>query len=145
MAKRRELNAMSAEELYALARQREREEKELEKESAREEIAELETQKKDLIAEYKAAVGELDKAIRKLRKKVGATKRVASSGRVGRKGSTTSRVLEIIDQSKSARSKDIKARLEEEGLATKYLPQILASLKRQGKIISGGRGIYKLA
>ena len=82
MAKRRELNAMSAEELYALARQRAKEEKELEKESVREEIAELETQKKDLIAEYKAAVGELDKEIRKLRKKVGGRRNDAEQ--VGR-------------------------------------------------------------
>lgn len=145
MAKKRDIQEMSADELFELARQREKEEKELEKESVREEIAELEAQKKELNAEYKAAIGELDKALRKLRKKAGIAKRTSGASSGARKGSTTARVLEIIGQSKSASSKDIKAHLESEGVATKYLPQTLASLKRQGKIASAGRGVYKLA
>lgn len=136
---------MSADELYELARQREKEELNLEKESVREEIAELEAQKKELTAEYKAAVGELDRALRKLRKKVGTGKRSGASGGNSKGGSTTARVLDLIGQAKSASTKDLKAQLEAEGVATKYLAQTLASLKRQGKIASARRGVYKLA
>lgn len=145
MVKRRNVKEMSADELYELARQREKEEQESEKESVREQIAELEAQKKELSTEYKAAIGELDKTLRKLRKKAGVTKRSGTSGGRARKGSTTARVLEIIGQSKSASSKDIKVQLESEGIATKYLAQTLASLKRQGKVKSAGRGVYKSA
>lgn len=58
MAKKRDLSEMSAEELFELARLREKQEKDLEKESVREEIAELEAQKKELNVEYKAAISE---------------------------------------------------------------------------------------
>ena len=145
MAKKRDLSEMSAEELFELARLREKQEKDLEKESVREEIAELEAQKKELNAEYKAAIAELDKLLRRLRKKAGVVKRTGGSGGGVRQGSTTARVLEIIGRSKSVSSKEIKAQLDGEGIATKYLPQTLASLKRQGKISSAGRGVYKLA
>ncbi len=143
MARKRDINELSADELYELARQREKEEKEFEKESVREEIAELEAQKKEIAAEYKAAIGELDKALRKLRKKAGGVKRATGGGN-SKGGSTTGRVLELIGQAKSVSSKDIKNQLEAEGIATKYLAQTLASLKRQGKIASAGRGVYKL-
>lgn len=143
MKANKSLGKLSADELFDLARQRQREEAEAQKEGVREEIAALEAKKRDLTADYKAAVVELDKEIRKLRRKIGASPRRAGGGR--RSSGVSARLLELVGEMKKASTRDLKVRLESEGVSTKYIAQTLANLKRQGKVKTVSRGIYTLA
>lgn len=138
MAKKKTVDAMSAEELYALAQQRERQEHEAAQEAVREEIEALRAERRELVAAHKKALNAVDAKIRKL----GGRASRSSGRRSG--GNITSKVLEVLSHGKAS-TKDIKAALDAQGVTANNLSQTLAYLKRTGRVTSPSRAVYALA
>ncbi len=144
---------MSAQELFALAEQKRHEEQEAQKAEKVARIEELKAQGKQLKAEHKKALEALESeftramaSIDKELQELGAKSRSANgSFKVGRRGSTSNKILAIIGAAGKIKSSDLRAKLEEEGIDTKNLNQQLAYLKRNGKLSNPGRGIYAIA
>jgi hypothetical protein len=137
---RKDINNLSAEELYELARQREQEEYEQEKEERRAQLAELRAERKKMLARHKREIAEIDEQIQALGGR--------SRNRAAKQGSQTgisSMVLEILAAEKKTDTKHIRAALEASGIDTTNLGQTLAYLKRTGRIKSAGRGVYAMA
>lgn len=136
MAKKN-LTNLSADELYEMARQRELQEAEAEKEAVRAQLGELRAKRRDTVAKHRKELSSIDAKIRKLGGRTGPGHRRRSSG-----GSVTEHVLEIVKSSKKVSTKEIKAELENRGVVANNLAQTLAYLKRQGKVKSPSRSIY---
>lgn len=136
MAKKKTLDAMSADELYALAQQREHEEQAAQQAAVRDQIEALRAERRDLVAAHKKALAAVDAKIRKLG---GRTRRGG-----GRGVNVTSKVLDILAKGKAS-TKEIKAELDSQGIAAGNLSQTLAYLKRTGRVTSPSRAVYALA
>ncbi len=141
MARRKSLEKMSAEELYELAREREQQEAAAVDQS-KEQIAELRAQRKALVAEHNKALKAIDKEISRLQ---GGKKRAARRGGGAPRGQLSARALELVVKHGPIKGKDLKARLEKEGLDATYLAQTLAGLKKKGQVASPSRGVYQAA
>jgi hypothetical protein len=138
MAKKKTIETMSADELFALAQQREQEEHEEQQAVVREQIEALRTQRRELLAKHKKEVAAVDAKIRKL----GGRTRKAGGRRGG--SNVTAQVLEVLTKGK-ATTKDIKAALDAQGVTASNLSQTLAYLKRTGRVTSPSRATYALA
>ncbi|WP_018871875.1 hypothetical protein [Thioalkalivibrio sp. ALJ16] len=137
---------LSAEELYALARQREKEEAESKEAERREQREKLMEKRKEMLARHRKELNELERQIRELGGRVGRA--APSGGRRGRRAageSISQKLCEIVATQPEMGIKDIKAQAEKAGLDTKNISQTLAYLKRQGRLTSPRRGIYKSA
>lgn len=136
MARKKTVEDMSSDELYALAEARAEEEVERQREEARLVLEELRGKRRELVAKQRKELAVVDREIRKL---TGKTKNKA-----GRRGgvNVTERVMQIVVNAGEISTKDIKAELENEGLNVSNLSQTLAYLKRQGKVTSPTRSIY---
>ena len=153
MAKRKPIEKMSAEELYALAQQREQEEHEAQNSARIEQIEELKANRKMLIAEHKQSMKALEKehnkAVKALDNEIaklgGRAPRRGGGGGGGRRGGASQAIMELIEAMGPVSTSDLKAKLEEQGIETKNLAQQLAYLKRQGKVVSPSRAVYALA
>lgn len=139
MAKKKPVEKMSADELYALAQQREQEEQQAQQEAVRQEVDALRAQRRELIAKHKKEVAAIDAKIKKLGGRTGGGRRRGSAG-----GSVTSAILEILATGKAS-TKDIKAALDAQGITASNLSQTLAYLKRTGRVTSPSRAMYALA
>lgn len=137
MAKKTTVNDLSAEELYALAQQKEQEEYEQEREALRVQIEALRTERRELVAKQRKELAALDAKIRKL------GGRTRSKGRG--KGNVTDQVLSIVQSAGKISTKDIKAALESQGTTANNLSQTLAYLKRTGRVVSPARSMYTIA
>lgn len=138
MARKKPIDELSAEELYELARQREREEREAEREANRAHLEELREHRREVIAQHRKELAAIDREIRQLG---GRTRsRTAGSG----EGKISDRVLKLIEASGRISTKDLKASLDQSGVETKNLNQLLAYLKRNGRVVSPARGVYAL-
>ena len=138
MARRKTVEDMSSDELYALAQSRAEEELERQREETRLMVEELRARRREMVAQHKKEVAALDREIRKLSGK-GKTTRTSSR----RSGvNVTDRVMQIVANAGEISTKDIKAELENEGLNVSNLSQTLAYLKRQGKVTSPARSVY---
>ncbi len=135
MARKKPIEAMSAEELYELAKAKEQEEFERERETIKQQIQELRGQRRELLARHKREVAALDKQIRELGGRTGGNGR-------GRRGNVSDRVVEIINRSGEISTRDLQAQLEEEGVMPKNLGQTLAYLKRTGRVTTPRRAVY---
>ena len=136
MAKK--LSNLSAEELYALAREREQQEAEEAKEAMRAQLQDLRAKRRDVVARHRKELAEIDAEIRGLGGRAArAGKKRQSSGI-----SITDQVLEIVGAVDSISTKEIQAELENRGVVANNLAQTLAYLKRQGKVTSPSRSIY---
>ncbi|PYG03182.1 MULTISPECIES: hypothetical protein [unclassified Thioalkalivibrio] len=138
---------LSAEELYALAREREREEEERKEAERKEKREALKEKRREMVARHKAELRELDRQIEELGGRVGG-RRKASSARGGRRGgggSISQKLCDIVASQPEMSVKDIKAEAEKAGLDTRNISQTLAYLKRQGRLTSPRRGVYKAA
>jgi hypothetical protein len=135
MAKKKSLEELSADELYALAQEREQQEAEAQREAVKQQVDELRAQRKTLIAEHKKELAALDKEIRKLG---GRTR----SRRAGGGENVTDVVLGIVQAAGEISTKDIRAQLEAQGVEAANLAQTLAYLKRQGRVTSPSRSVY---
>jgi DNA replicative helicase MCM subunit Mcm2 (Cdc46/Mcm family) len=141
MPRRKSVEKMSAEELYELARQREQEEATVADQS-KEQIAELKAQRKALVAEHTKALKAIDKELATLQ---GGKKRRAKRGSGAPRGQLSARALELVAKHGPIQGRDLKARLEKEGLDATYLAQALAGLKKKGQVTSPSRGVYQAA
>jgi hypothetical protein len=140
MAKKKGIDELSAEELYGLAKAREAEEREREREAMRAEVDKLKTERKAILARHRKELAAIDAKIRKL------GGRAVSRGTRGSNGSNISAsVIEILSDKKQHSTKDIQAELNQRGIIAKNLAQTLAYLKRQGKVKSPKRSIYALS
>jgi hypothetical protein len=131
------LTDLSSEELYELARQREEQEAEEEKEAVRAQIDELREKRRALVAKQRKELAKIDSEIKGLGGRVPRGKRRGGGG-----VSVTEQVLDIVSGSKQISTKDIKAELEARGVVANNLAQTLAYLKRQGKVASPARSVY---
>lgn len=139
MAKKKTFETMSADELYALAQQREQEEHEEQQAAVREQVEALRNERRELLAKHKKEIAALDAKIRKLG---GRTRR--AGGRRGAGSNVTAQVLEVLAKGKAS-TKEIKAALEAQGMTVSNLSQTLAYLKRTGRVTSPSRATYALA
>jgi hypothetical protein len=136
MARKKTVEAMSSEELFALAEARAEEELERQREEARLVLEELRGKRREMVAQHRKELAAVDREIRKLTGK--------NKARSGRRGgvNVTETVMQIVTSAGEISTKDIKAALESEGLNVSNLSQTLAYLKRQGKVSSPARSIY---
>lgn len=136
MAKKKTVEDMSSDELYALAQSREEEEQERQREEARQIVEDLRNNRREVVARHRKELAAIDREIRKLGGK--------SKARAGKRSgvNVTERVMQIVVNAGEISTKDIKAELENEGLNVSNLSQTLAYLKRQGRVVSPARSVY---
>lgn len=129
---------MSAAQLRALADKIEKQEAAEKAAQIKEEIASLKTERKSLVSDHKKALSAIDRKIARL------TGKGAKPGRSKRGGSASAAIVDFVGKSGKATTKEIKAALEKKGISTANLNQTLAYLKRQNRISSPSRAVYKL-
>lgn len=134
MAKKKSIDELSAEELFALAQQREEQEAQAERELVKQQVEELKARRKELIAQHRKEVAALDREIKRLGGRSGSRK---PSG-----VNVTDAVMEIVYDAGEISTKEIKAKLDSKGVPTQNLSQTLAYLKRQGRVHSPSRSVY---
>jgi len=134
------LATLSAEELFALANEKQREELEEQQREQQVRIAELRSARRKLVAMQRKEVAAIDAEIRGLG---GGARRKPPRG--GRADGLSARILAILEASGDTSIKGIRAELEAQGTSHANLNQTLAYLKRTGRIVSRGRAIYALA
>ncbi|MGD8265590.1 MAG: hypothetical protein PVH09_03435 [Chromatiales bacterium] len=100
-------------------------------------IAELREQKKVLMAKHRKELAAIDAEIRALGGR--------SGGRKGRQSGASAAILELLGKNGEMDTKSIRSKLESQGVAVSNLGQTMAYLKRNGKVKSTGRGVYKIA
>ena len=122
-----------------MAKAREAEERERERESMRAEIDQLKAERKAIAARHRKELAAIDAKIRKMGGRVGARGARSSNG-----SNISASVIEILSDKKQHSTKDIQAELSERGIVAKNLAQTLAYLKRQGKVKSPKRSIYSV-
>jgi len=137
----KKIQDLSAEELYALAREREKEEAELQEKELREKRDELKAKRKELVARQRKELAALEREIQKLG---GVTGRQASVKRSRGNGTATisSQLCDIVATEAEMTIAEIREKAESAGVHTGNLSQTLAYLKRQGRVASPRRGIY---
>jgi DNA-binding protein H-NS len=138
MAKKKPIDRLTAVELYELARERERQEMEEQREAARAQIEEIKERRRELIAQHRKELAAIDREMRQLG---GRTR----SSRAQAGGKISEQVVDTIASAGRINTKDLKVQLDERGVETKNLNQMLAYLKRNGRVVSPQRGIYAVA
>lgn len=134
MARRKNVDDFSSDELYALAQARQQEEEEEKRNAMRMQIDELKQQRRELLTRHRKEVNALDSKIKKLGGKTRGRQRSAVS--------VTDAVLAIVQAAGKISTKDIKAELDRQGVVASNLSQTLAYLKRQGRVSSPHRSVY---
>ena len=138
---KKDIEELSAEELYALARRREKQEAERQEKKHAKKREELKANRKELVAKQRKELATLDREIQKL----GGTvrRRAPQKARRAGGGPTIGEQLTMIvaNQPEMAIS-EIREKAEEAGVDTGNLLQALAYLKRQGRLASPRRGVY---
>lgn len=137
----KDIQELSSEELYALARKREKEEAEREEKKLVKQREALKAKRKELLAEQRKELAELDREIQKL----GGTvrRRAPAKARRERGGATiVDQLCAIVATQPEMAVSEIREKAEEAGIETQNLSQTLAYLKRQGRLGSPRRGVY---
>ena len=132
------MNQMSSEELFELARERQRQEQAAAQEQIKQQIDVLVAERNDLIKRHKTDLRKIDNELQKLR----GTSRKSETGR--KRGQLSSNLLEVIEAQQPISSKALKKELEKRGFSTKNLSQTMAYLKRKGVVDSPSHGVYQL-
>ncbi len=147
-------NNMTAEELYNLAKQREIEEQKKVMQENQQKIAELREERRQLQLKHNKEIREETRQL-KIRhknelkdvnariKSLGGRVSGASATGKGRTGASAA-IVEILDAGEMD-TKAIREKLEAIGISVGNLGQTLAYLKRNGRVASVARGIYKKA
>jgi len=136
------IEELSAEELYALAREREQAEARAQAEQFAEKRAELRQERKAMLARHRKELAEIEREITKL----GGTVRRGRTTRKSSDGPTIVDQLCTIVASKPAMTvQEVREQAESIGVGTQNLSQTLAYLKKQGRLMSPERGVYALA
>ena len=135
---------MSSEELLELAKIRRREEAEVARRECRDELNNLRQQRRELIKAHNKAIHSIDNQIKKIRLKMSPTGTLpatdAPSG-----GNISKAVLSTLEANDEMSTQQLHEVLGHANLNTTNLSQTLSYLKRQGKVVSPARSIYKLA
>lgn len=137
MAKK-DIQQMSADELYALAQKKEKEEEAKQKEAMKAKITELREKKKALMAKHRKELAAVDAEIRALGGRSGG-------GRKGRQTGASTAILDLLGKQGEMDTGSIRSMLESQGVSVSNLGQTMAYLKRNGKVKSRARGVYMLA
>jgi len=134
-----DLNNMTADDLYKLAKQREADERKWIAEENKQKITDLREERRQLQHRHKKEINEVNSRIKALGGKVSGT---LASGK-GRTGASAT-IVEILDAGEMD-TKAIRDKLEAIGVAVGNLGQTLAYLKKNGRIASVARGVYTKA
>lgn len=129
---------MTADDLYKLAKQREVDERKWVAEENKQKIAELREERKQLQARHKKEINEVNARIRALGGKVPATT-ATGKGRTG----ISAAIVELLDEVGELDTTTIRQKLDAVGVSVGNLGQTLAYLKKNGKVTSVSRGVYK--
>ncbi|MFO8005865.1 hypothetical protein [Thioalkalivibrio sp.] len=145
-AEKKNIADLSAEELYALAREREQEEEDRREQEMKEKLDALKIARKEMLARHRKELSELDRQIRALggsvpKARAGRTRRRSGSGA----GTISQRLCEIVATQPEMTVSEIREQAEGAGIDTKNISQTLAYLKRQGRLASPRRGVYTSA
>ncbi len=135
-----DMNKMTSEELFALANQKQSDEKKWIAEENKGKIAEVRAERKAILLRQKNEINEINKRITALGGKVsGAT----TTGKGG--AGISAVIMGLLDEVEHMDTKAIREKLETLGVSVSNLGQSLAYLKKGGKVESVERGIYKKA
>jgi len=133
-----DFNNMTADDLYKLAKQRESDEQKWIAEENKQKIADLREERKQLQARHKKEINEVNSRIRALGGKVAG----ASTTGKGRTGISAA-IVELLDEVGELDTTAIREKLNSIGVSVGNLGQTLAYLKKNGKVASVSRGVYK--
>ncbi|MCG5500106.1 hypothetical protein [Ectothiorhodospira lacustris] len=131
---------MSAQELYALAKKREEQEVAAKEEAVREQRQALREQRRELVRRHRKELAALDREIGKLGGKVSKTR--ASRG--GDDAGPSQVICEIVASEPEMSIGEIRERAAAAGLNVKNISQTLGYLKKQGRLDSPRRGVYRV-
>ena len=128
---------MTSEELFELAKKKQADERKWIEEENKGKIAELREERKQILLRHKKEINEVNAKIKSLGGRVPVSSAVA-------KGATgaTAAIVEILEAGELD-TKTLRERLDEQGVSVKNIGQTLSYLKKNGKIASVARGIYK--
>ena len=135
----KEFNDMTSEELFTLAKQKQADERKWIEEENKGKIAELREERKQILLRHKKEVTEINKRIKELGGSVPFSSAVAKGGT-----GATAAIVEILEAGELD-TKTLRQKLDEMGVSVKNIGQTLAYLKKNGKVASVARGIYKKA
>ena len=128
---------MTADEIFALAEQKQADERKWFEQENKAKVAELREERKQLLLRHKKEINEVNAKIKALGGKVaGAT--TTGKGRTG----VSAAVVELLDAGEMD-TNTLRKNLDEMGVSVKNIGQTLAYLKKKGKVASVARGIYK--
>jgi len=134
------LEKFSSDELLNLYKEKQALEEENRVKANKEKIEQLQQQRRQLTADYKKQLAEIEKEIRAL----GGKPPVASKKSRSPKGSVSNKILELLTINGPMTAKAIKSSLESQGVDVKYIHQKLAHLKRTDKVSTPDRGTYQV-
>jgi len=137
----KDIQDMNAEELFALARKREKEEVDREEKKRAKKREGLKAKRKELVAQQRKELAALDREIREL----GGPVRRRGAARARRRTGApmiTEQLCAIVATQPEMAIREIREKAEEAGVETRNLSQTLAYLKRQGRLDSPRRGVY---
>lgn len=135
-----DFNNMTADDLYKLAKQREIDERKWVAEKNKQKISELREERKQLQARHKKEINEVNSRILALGGKVAGTS-TTGKGRTG----ISAAIVELLDEVGELDTTAIREKLNAIGVSVGNLGQTLAYLKKNGKVDSVSRGVYKKA
>ena len=143
------LEHMSAEELYALAKQREQQEWEEEKEARKAELKALRDKRRDVVKSHKKALKKLEETQAAELAEIDAQISELKQGPQGEKMDTrdrnkSQRILEVLAEGGAMSIDEIREALDA-SVDSKNMAQTLNYLARQGRVERVSRGVYQLA
>ena len=133
-----DFNNMTADDLYKLAKQREVDERKWVAEENKQKIADLREERKQLQARHKREINEVNSRISALGGKIPVTS-TTGKGRTG----ISAAIVELLDEVGELDTTAIREKLNSIGVSVGNLGQTLAYLKKNGKVDSVSRGVYK--
>ena len=141
----RSIQDMSSQELLELAKLRRIEEAKAARLEYKEELNGLRQERRELIKKHSKTINTIDNRIKKIRERMSPTGTVPSDTPTTRGNNISAAVLTTLENNGDMDTKQLKEHLGESNLNTANLSQTLAYLKRQGKVVSPARAVYKLA
>ena len=133
-----DFNNMTAEELFKLAKQREADERQWIAEENKQKIADLREERKQLLLRHKKEINEINSKIISLGGQVAGSS-AAKKGRTG----VSAAIMGLLEEVGEMDTTAIRDRLDAIGVSVSNLGQSLAYLKKNGKVSSVSRGVYK--
>lgn len=145
-SKKLNLDELDSAALFKLAQEKEKAEQEAEREENRARIDEIRSVRRELIARHKRDLMALDRELEQLMGRSPRSTKHPVKTRHSRTGTSISDILiSIVGSKDSMRIEEIREQAIEQGLTLSTVTQMLAYLKRTGRIESRGRGIYCVA